>query len=98
MSRFRILFLLIPLLLVSCTNFCQQIADYGAEYDGVALTEPGTYYKCEGRMFIKGQRVLLRRTYTNHPYAITKPLPSKYEKKEGTLGEIVCKHSTKSLV
>ena len=89
MPHFRILFLLIPLLLVSCTNFCQQIADYGAEYEGVAITEPGSYYKHEGRMFIKGQRVLLRRTYTDHPFAIAKPLPSQFEKKEGSLGEIV---------
>ena len=89
MLTLRNLVMLSTLLLVSCTNFCQNVADLGAVYQGVLVLEPGTCYRYGGKMYAKGQRALFQRTYVDHPYAIAKPLPPCYEIIEGSKGEIV---------
>ena len=79
MLTLRNLVMLSTLLLVSCTNFCQNVADLGAVYQGVLVLEPGTCYLYGGKMYAKGQRALFQRTYVDHPYAIAKPSPSRYK-------------------
>ena len=89
MSFLRNLLLLPMLLLVSCTNFSQNVADLGAVYQGVLVLEPGTCYRYGGKMYAKGQRARFQRTYVDHPYAIAKPLPSCYKLIDAGEGEIV---------
>ncbi len=89
MSCLRNLLLLSMLLLVSCTNFCQNVADLGAEYQGVLVLDPGTCYRYGGKMYAKGQRARFQRTYVDHPYAIAKPFPSRYKLIDAGEGEIV---------
>ena len=89
MSCLRNLLLLSMSLLVSCTNFCQNVADLGAVYQGVLVLEPGTCYRYGGKLYAKGQRALFQRTYVDHPYAIAKPLPSRYKLIDVGEGEIV---------
>ena len=89
MSCLRNLLLLSMSLLVSCTNFCQNVADLGAVYQGVLVLEPGTCYRYGGKMYAKGQRARFQRTYVDHPYAIAKPLPSCYKLIDVGEGEIV---------
>ena len=89
MSCLRNLLLLSMSLLVSCTNFCQNVADLGAVYQGVLVLEPGTCYRYGGKMYAKGQRARFQRTYVDHPYAIAKPLPSCYKLIDAGEGEIV---------
>ena len=89
MLSLRNLVMLSTMWLVSCTNFCQNVADLGAVYQGVLVLEPGTCYRYGGKMYAKGQRALFQRTYVDHPYAIAKPLPPGYELVEGSEGEVV---------
>ena len=89
MLTLRNLVMLSTLFLVSCTNFCQNVADLGAVYQGVLVLEPGTCYRYGGKLYAKGQRALFQRTYVDHPYAIAKPLPPCYEIVEGSKGELV---------
>lgn len=89
MLSLRNLVMLSTLLLVSCTNFCQNVADLGAVYQGVLVLEPGTCYRYGGKIYAKGQRALFQRTYVDHPYAIAKPLPSSYKLIDVGEGEIV---------
>ena len=89
MLSLRNLVMLSTLLLVSCTNFCQNVADLGAVYQGVLVLEPGTCYRYGGKLYAKGQRALFQRTYVDHPYAIAKPLPSCYKLIDAGEGEIV---------
>ena len=89
MLNLRNLVMLSTLFLVSCTNFCQNVADLGAVYQGVLVLEPGTCYRYGCKIYAKGQRALFQRTYVDHPYAIAKPLPSCYKLIEGSEGEIV---------
>ena len=89
MLSLRNLVMLSTMWLVSCTNFCQNVADLGAVYQGVLVLEPGTCYRYGGKMYAKGQRALFQRTYVDHPYAIAKPLPPCYEIIEGSKGELV---------
>mgnify|MGYP003303206572 CR=1 FL=1 len=42
--RLKALIVGAAMLLASCTNLCQNVADWGAEYDGVQLTNPSVYY------------------------------------------------------
>ena len=62
MLTLRNLVMLSTLLLVSCTNFCQNVADLGAVYQGVLVLEPGTCYRYGGKLYAKGQRALFQRT------------------------------------
>ena len=89
MLTLRNLVMLSTLLLVSCTNFCQNVADLGAVYQGVLVLDPGTCYRYGGKMYAKGQRALFQRTYVDHPYAIAKPSPSRYKLIDVGEGEIV---------
>ena len=89
MLSLRNLVMLSTMWLVSCTNFCQNVADLGAVYQGVLVLEPGTCYRYGGKIYAKGQRALFQRTYVDHPYAIAKPLPPCYEIIEGSKGKIV---------
>ncbi len=89
MLSLRNFVLLSTMWLVSCTNFCQNVADLGAVYQGVLVLEPGTCYRYGGKLYAKGQRALFQRTYVDHPYAIAKPLPPCYEIIEGSKGELV---------
>lgn len=73
----------------SCTNLCQNVADFGTVYSGVLLTEPPVCFERGGKCFIRGQRALFRRTYVDHPYAIGKPTPSQFTVKPDSLGEAV---------
>lgn len=76
---------LLPVLAgVSCTNLCQTVADWGEEYSGVEVTEPQVYYSHGGKKYVKGQRAKFRRVFTDHPYAIAKPWPDKFEPIAGT--------------
>ncbi len=79
----------LPLLAASCTNLCQDIADWGAEYDGVEKTKGEVYYRHEGKKYLKGCRAKFRRTYVQNPFVIAKPDPARYEMKPGTQGETV---------
>lgn len=89
MLSLRNLVLLSTMWLVSCTNFCQNVADLGAVYQGILVLDPGTCYRYGGKMYAKGQRALFQRTYVDHPYAIAKPLPSRYKLIDVGEGEIV---------
>ena len=89
MLNLRNLVMLSTMWLVSCTNFCQNVADLGAVYQGVLVLEPGTCYRYGGKLYAKGQRALFQRTYVDHPYAIAKPLPSCYTLIDAGEGEIV---------
>ena len=89
MLSLRNLVMLSTMWLVSCTNFCQNVADLGAVYQGVLVLEPGTCYRYGGKLYAKGQRALFQRTYVDHPYAIAKPLPSRYKLIDVGEGEIV---------
>ena len=89
MLSLRNLVMLSTMWLVSCTNFCQNVADLGAVYQGVLVLEPGTCYRYGGKIYAKGQRALFQRTYVDHPYAIAKPLPSSYKLIDVGEGEIV---------
>lgn len=75
--------------LTSCTNLCQYVADCGAEYDGVELTERECYYRHGGRKYVRGQRAKFKRTSVQNPYLLGKPIPDQYEVKPETLGEVV---------
>lgn len=75
--------------LTSCTNLCQNVADFGAEYSGVVLTERDSCFVLGGKYYLKGQRARFRRTYVDHPFAIGKPIPDEFTVKSGTLGETV---------
>lgn len=75
--------------LTSCTNLCQNVADFGAEYSGVVLTERDSCFVLGGKYYLKGQRARFRRTYVDHPFAIAKPRPDEFTVKSGTLGETV---------
>ncbi len=75
--------------LSSCTNLCQNVADFGAVYSGVVLTEPTLCFQRGGKSFVRGQRAAFRRTYVEHPCAITKPQPAQFAVKPGSLGEVV---------
>lgn len=79
----------LPILSASCTNFCQDIADWGAEYDGVEKTKGEVYYRHGGKKYLKGHRAKFRRTYVQNPFLIAKPTPERYEMKPGTMGEEV---------
>ena len=79
----------LPILSASCTNFCQDIADWGAEYDGVEKTKGEVYYRHGGKKYLKGYRAKFRRTYVQNPFVIAKPDPARYEMRPGTLGEAV---------
>lgn len=89
MLSLRNLVMLSTMWLVSCTNFCQNVADLGAVYQGVLVLETGTCYRYGGKLYAKGQLALFQRTYVDHPYAIAKPLPPCYEIIEGSKGELV---------
>ena len=89
MLSLRNLVMLSTMWLVSCTNFCQNVADLGAVYQGVLVLEPGTCYRYGGKMYAKGQRALFQRTYVDHPYAIAKPFPSRYKLIDVGEGKIV---------
>lgn len=89
MLSLRNLVMLSTMWLVSCTNFCQNVADLGAVYQGVLVLEAGTCYRYGGKLYAKGQRALFQRTYVDHPYAIAKPLPSRYKLIDVGEGEIV---------
>lgn len=83
-------FIVVPaLLLASCTNFCQNVADRGAEYDGVQLTDPAVYYSLNGKKYMQGRRAKFRRTEVEHPWRIVKPRPQQFALKADTLGELV---------
>ncbi len=75
--------------LSSCTNLCQNVADFGAVYSGVLLTEPTLCFQRGGKSFVRGQRASFRRTDVDHPCAITKPQPAQFAVKPGSLGEVV---------
>ena len=84
--------LLLPLAgLVSCTNLCQNAADFGADYSGVVLTDPGRYVCHGGKYYVMGQRARFRRTHVNHPFDIGKPCPDQFVVKAGSPGEFVCR-------
>ena len=89
MLSLRNLVMLSTMWLVSCTNFCQNVADLGAVYQGVLVLEAGTCYRYGGKLYAKGQRAHFQRTYVDHPYAIAKPLPSCYKLIDVGEGEIV---------
>ncbi len=77
------------MLLASCTNLCQNVADWGAEYDGVQLTNPSVYYSLNGKKYMQGRRAKFRRTEVEHPWRIVKPRPQQFALKADTLGELV---------
>lgn len=75
--------------LVSCTNLCQTISDWGAEYSGVEPVEKTVYYRHNGKKYAKGQPADYERTFVDHPYAIRKRIYDQFEpvrlKEEGPL-------------
>ena len=85
----RALFVVVVLGVASCTNVCQTVSDWGAEYSGVKLSDESTYYRHNGKNYVKGQRCLCKRTFVDHPYAIRKKLPEQYRAIEGSEGDTV---------
>ena len=85
----KTLCIVLSVLTASCTNFCQDIADWGAEYDGVEKAKGEVYYRHGGKKYLKGYRAKFRRTYVQNPYLLAKPTPDLYEMKPGTMGEEV---------
>ena len=64
---FKTLCIALPILSASCTNFCQDITDWGAEYDGVEKAKGEVYYRHGGKKYLKGHRAKFRRTYVQNP-------------------------------
>lgn len=70
-------------------QFLPECGRFGRCVSGVLVLEPGTCYRYGGKLYAKGQRALFQRTYVDHPYAIAKPLPSRYKLIDAGEGEIV---------
>lgn len=87
--RLKALIVVLAMLLASCTNLCQNVADWGAEYDGVQLADPAVYYSLNGKKYMQGRRAKFRRTEVEHPWGISKPQPQQFELKADSLGEVV---------
>ena len=80
--------LLLPLstLLSSCLLSHQYAWDYAHAYDGVAIDTSGTYYKLDGKLYVRGYRAQFRRCQ-KEPWLNIKGSEYDWNEIPGTRGE-----------